>query len=153
MYINMYLPVRYLEWWRHHGQLHGADRASWVWPMTNITQWSQISNNLRLYHQESHCFFTHSKFACSETTSYTNHIYSACTIPVWCNSVNLLVKGWSKAEERNLCLFSFCFLAFSFFFIFSFFSSRVHVTETTLGLLGGQFSVVKHLNEPRWVNE
>ena len=127
-----------------------------------ITLNHQISNNLRLCHRESHCIFTHSMFACFETTSYTNHIYSACTIPVWWNSVNLLVEGWSKAKERNLCLYSLIIFllkrfffghAFSFFFKFSFFSSRVHVTETTLGLLGGQFSVVKHLNEPRWVNE
>ena len=59
---------------------------------------SAAQKKFRKVDRKSSCYFIHSKFARSETASYTTSTTCGCTIPVWWNSVKPPVTHWLKGD-------------------------------------------------------
>ena len=102
--------------WYHLNLKFVAKRQRTITEFRNL---SAAQKKFRKVDRKSSCYFIHSKFARSETASYTTSTTCGCTIPVWWNSVKPPVTHWLKGDfvvwpekfepnstfaERDVCL-------------------------------------------------
>ena len=81
--------------WYHLNLKFVAKRQRTITEFRNL---SAAQKKFRKVDRKSSRYFIHSKFARSETASYTTSTTCGCTIPVWWNSVKPPVTHWLKGD-------------------------------------------------------
>ena len=113
--------------WYHLNLKFVAKRQRTITEFRNL---SAAQKKFRKVDRKSSRYFIHSKFARSETASYTTSTTCGCTIPVWWNSVKPPVTHWLKGDFAK----------------FTEPSNPSRASEPTVGIVCNYFHLSKYCN-------